>query len=62
MKTNECGVVSMPNSITKIRQPPKFKWCVIRCGFKNGHHQDIKLNKDLQYVLKICQLSWASRH
>jgi hypothetical protein len=29
----------MPNSVTYLNLTPMFKWCVIRCAFKNTHQK-----------------------
>lgn len=46
-------VVSKSNSVTHLKQTPKFKWCVVRCGYKNGHHKDMCLKETGLCVQKL---------
>ena len=48
--------VSGSNLVTYLNQKPKFKWSMVRCGYKNRHQKDTSL-KILGYMLKICSFS-----
>lgn len=40
--------VSMPNSVTHLKQTSMFKCCVVRCGPKNGHHKKNMCLKEIE--------------
>lgn len=38
--------VSMPNLVPHLKHTPRFEWCKVRHGSKNGHHKRQLFNKD----------------
>ena len=31
--------------LNSVNQAPMFEWCVVRCGSKNGHYEDMCLKE-----------------
>lgn len=48
----------MPNLVTHLKRTLMFKWCKIRCGFKNGQHIAVCLK---EIGLQACNLLFIFR-
>ena len=46
-------MVSGPNLVTYLNQTPILEWCLVRCGFKNRHHEDIMCLKEIGLCVQI---------